>query len=237
MFIRADENLQFLLSVHDSSFAKVAHLLIPACWRQFFCEPGAWSPPDFVFIKPSQEGGLAEGTSCCSCRTHSSQTPSVNQQLWFDSAWNHLITLAAEINSLSLSLSQTGSLTTGRPSFVRWLTWSTMTTLAMRLRRVMPCEGRLTGKCTTSEYPSLRSCRRTTQVNLFSEFSLVSFVILKSLEMITTLPQTWTSVGVTFSAKNNVSFSHLVSDWESVSVSLEKQVRDDLNFTSVQSSP
>lgn len=71
--------------------------------------------------------------------------------------------------SASLCVSQTESPKTGRPSCVRWLTWLTTTTSAMTLRQGTPCEGRLTGKCTTNEYPSLRSCRGKTLVNPLSE--------------------------------------------------------------------
>lgn len=70
-----------------------------------------------------------------------------------------------------LPVCQTGSPRTGRPSCARWSTWSTMTTSVMRHRQETPCEGHLTGRCTTSVYPSLWSCRRKTPVNPLSEFS------------------------------------------------------------------
>lgn len=68
-------------------------------------------------------------------------------------------------------VSQTESPRTGRPSCVRWSMWSTMTTSATRHRQGTPCGGHLTGKCTTSGYPSLKSCRRMTPVNPLSECS------------------------------------------------------------------
>lgn len=68
-------------------------------------------------------------------------------------------------------VSQTELPRTGRPSCARWSMWSTMTTLATRHRQGTPCGGHLTGKCTTSGYPSLKSCRRMTPVNPLSECS------------------------------------------------------------------
>ena len=113
--------------------------------------------------------------SCCGWTAHSSQTSAIcERESWAasDIALCGLEKLSAPsivINDFSLCVSQIASRRTERPSCARWSTSSTMTTLAMRRRRGTPCEGRLTGKCTTNGSPSRPSCRTMTPVNPSSE--------------------------------------------------------------------
>lgn len=88
--------------------------------------------------------------------------------IWGTTSSQPLLSLTAP-HSPPRSVSQTESPRTGRQSSVPWSTWSTTTTSATRRRRETPCEGRLTGKCTTSGYPSLRGCRRMTPASPSSE--------------------------------------------------------------------
>lgn len=123
---------------------------------QLGCEPVSGPPPARVSTFKIYLLHLKSHPS-----THNSQADSIcNCGLR-----HHLLSLNGP-----LSVCQTESPRTGRPSCARWSTWSTMTTLVMRHRLETPCEGHLTGRCTTSAYPSLWSCRRETPVNPLSEY-------------------------------------------------------------------
>lgn len=136
--------------------------------------PEQWLKLTFQIVVPTLED-IHIYIYLLNLKSHHSLTDSV-----CNSSFSHRLlrkTTSLSLNG-SLSVCQTESPRTGRPSCAQWSTWSTMTTLATRHRQETPCEGRLTGKCTTSEYPSLWSCRRKTPVNPLSEFSSSWHIVL-----------------------------------------------------------